>query len=693
MKNLIRLSLVALAINASFSLSAQAENTAIAVDTLETITVTATRTARRLMDSPLSSSVITSEQISQSSADSLADMLNDLPGIDITEAATAGMKRIQIRGEASRRVAILIDGQELTDHSSYGAPILLDPAMIQRIEVIRGTGSVLYGQKALGGVVNFITKKGGDKALQANISGSYNSATNGQQLSASAFGVSGDAEYRFSWSDNDHQDREIPHGTLDDTQFSSDSIMAYFAYNFDNHKIGVNYDQFNLVAEIATGMPNFSLNMPQRDREKISFFYDVVDLSTVLTKVHFDLYQQTIDRQFVQHMAMSVPGFPPSMSGNILLDTAIVEELKTDGFNGQLDFSLSKNHYMIAGFQYAKDVVDKNTHNNTTTTINLPGPMPPKVTTKDSISIENASLTTKALYLQDEWQINDDLIMTLGARQYWIESNLKSSTRLTKALNSGDDSKLVGSIAANYTLTNNSNVRALMSQGYGFPTLLQVAIGATAKGTYINPNPELRAETSDNLELGYRYQNGMLLVDATAFYTDAANYLRTVKCQGTQYICLNSDTDDIYINADSAISKGFELDMSMDFGAINTYLTTTWSKRSNKIGQFKTDNTGLPEVYGRIGVKYIEQSDMLGNYWINAYIRAASDADDNTSSRPQHFAGWGTVNLAVGSYFGDDDMMMVSLEATNLGGKTYTPASQSLIATGRSIQMKFTLQL
>ena len=131
----------------------------------------------------------------------------------------------------------------------------------------------------------------------------------------------------------------------------------------------------------------------------------------------------------------------------------------------------------------------------------------------------------------------------------------------------------------------------------------------------------------------------------------------------------------------------------MDFGAINTYLTTTWSKRSNKIDQFKTNKTGLPEFYGRIGAKYLEQSDMLGNYWVNAYIRAASDADDNTSSRPQHFAGWGTVNLAIGSYFGDDDAMMISLEATNLGDKTYTPASQSLIATGRSIQMKFTLQL
>ncbi len=183
MYNLARLSFIALVVNAGLIFSAFAQGeTSTDADSLETITVTATRTERRLMDSPLSSSVITSEQIETSTVDNLAELIRDVPGVEITEAATAGMKRIKIRGETSRRVAILIDGQELTDHSSYGAPLLLDPAMVERIEVVRGTGSVLYGQKALGGVVNFITKKGGDEAIQASVSASYNGATGGKKI-------------------------------------------------------------------------------------------------------------------------------------------------------------------------------------------------------------------------------------------------------------------------------------------------------------------------------------------------------------------------------------------------------------------------------------------------------------------------------------------------------------------------------
>ena len=258
-------SIIAVAISTALSFPVFANPDDSSVDQtldLETITVTATRTERRLMDSPLSSSVITSEEITMSSAASLADLLRDVPGIEITDAATAGMKRIKIRGESSRRVAVLIDGQELTDHSTYGAPLLLDPAMVERIEVIRGTGSVLYGQKALGGVVNFITKKGGDEPIQASLSASYNSATQGTQYSASAFGAVGDFDYRLSWSDSDHDNRETPDGELDNTAFANDSIMAYGAYNIGDHTIGLSYDQYNMNSEIATGIPNFELDRP-----------------------------------------------------------------------------------------------------------------------------------------------------------------------------------------------------------------------------------------------------------------------------------------------------------------------------------------------------------------------------------------------------------------------------------------------
>ena len=133
---------------------------------LEEVVVTGRRAPQIVMDSSASISVITETQLARSTASGLADVMRDVPGVQVTDAGQPGLKRIRIRGEESRRTAILIDGQEITDHWEVGTPLSLHPSMVERIEVMRGSGSVLYGPRALSGVVNFITRKGGNKPLQ-----------------------------------------------------------------------------------------------------------------------------------------------------------------------------------------------------------------------------------------------------------------------------------------------------------------------------------------------------------------------------------------------------------------------------------------------------------------------------------------------------------------------------------------------
>lgn len=77
----------------------------------------------------------------------------------------------------------------LTDHSAYGAPMLIDPSIIERIEVVRGPSSVLSGSNAIGGVVNIITKRGGEKALEGSLTATGFSATSGYSTSANLMGA------------------------------------------------------------------------------------------------------------------------------------------------------------------------------------------------------------------------------------------------------------------------------------------------------------------------------------------------------------------------------------------------------------------------------------------------------------------------------------------------------------------------
>lgn len=654
----------------------------------EYITVTATRTQRRFMESPVAIATVSAEDIQRSSADSVADTLQDIPGIQIADAATPGMKRITLRGESSLRVAILVDGQEITDHSTYGAPLLLDTSVVERIEVIRGTSSVLYGGKALGGVVNIITKKGGTEAIQASASVGYNSATNGQQLAATVYGNIAGFDYRIALSDNDHEDRETPDGKTDSTSFANNSQMFYLAKEFDDHTLGFTYEKFNLDSEIGTGMPNFTLDMPQRDRKKFAAFYQYENDGDILKKVKIDAYKQRIDRNFVQHIENSIP-LPPPKAMKIIVDTDIQEQLDTFGVNSQIDLELADNHYTIFGLQFTQDDLNKATESQVQRIVSIPSV--PDIIAKDlTSSIEDATLKTKAIYLQDEWRITQPLIVTAGLRHYWVDANLNATSKEGLSPTKNEDTKLIGSLAANYMLDQNSNVRVAYSQGYHYPTLLQIATGATAAGNYINPNADLKPETSDNIELGYRLSAGDWRLDSTLFYTDASNYITSRDCNTTSLSCINEE-DKIFINADKAETIGLELSVDYQLTEqVTPYINMTWLSREETYDSFITKDTGTPSLYGKVGVKLNGESELFTSYYMDAYIRAASSADIAYVDAPSEiFQSWQTLNLAFGAVLDDQEQYQVNVELSNILDEKYTPATQSLLAPGRAVMVKF----
>ncbi len=211
--------------------SAYAQETA-PMTWLDRITLVGTRTELAIKDNPRSVAVIDAKDIERRPTDSVAELLRDIPGVEVSDESVAGMKRLRIRGERSRRVTILVDGQEITDHSTYGTPILVDLYTIERIEVVKGPSSVLYGAKAIGGVVNITTKKGADKPIQAEAGGSYFSVSKGWQSWAAVSGNKNGFDYRLSASTYKHGNRVVPKGiysstgTLDDTSYNNRDIYG-----------------------------------------------------------------------------------------------------------------------------------------------------------------------------------------------------------------------------------------------------------------------------------------------------------------------------------------------------------------------------------------------------------------------------------------------------------------------------------
>jgi outer membrane receptor for ferrienterochelin and colicins len=139
---------------------------------LEEITVTGTRTEKRLKDTPVATEVITREEIENSSASTVTEILDDY-GLMFTSSAMGDY--IQMQGMGEGRILFLVDGRRMVGRIAQrinGETLPL--GNVERIEIVRGPQSALYGSDGIGGVINIITKKPGDTfTLQAAISNGF----------------------------------------------------------------------------------------------------------------------------------------------------------------------------------------------------------------------------------------------------------------------------------------------------------------------------------------------------------------------------------------------------------------------------------------------------------------------------------------------------------------------------------------
>ncbi|MDE2413604.1 MAG: TonB-dependent receptor plug domain-containing protein, partial [Comamonadaceae bacterium] len=135
---------------------------------LPAVTVTATMTEQDARTAPASVTVITAEDMAERNATDLLDAVRGAPGITLTGRQVGGRKTLALRGLEGKHTLTLIDGRRISasddviGHSDYQYGWLPISA-IERVEIIRGPMSALYGSEALGGVINIITKRPKDR--------------------------------------------------------------------------------------------------------------------------------------------------------------------------------------------------------------------------------------------------------------------------------------------------------------------------------------------------------------------------------------------------------------------------------------------------------------------------------------------------------------------------------------------------
>lgn len=655
-------------------------------DPLEEIVVTATRSEKLLMVNPYSVDVITGDDIVFSTHDQLADIVGKIPGILISDAGQAGQKRIRIRGEEARRVALLIDNQEFIDHREVGVPLLIDTNRIQRVEVVRSPASVLHGPRALGGVINVITRKQPDDSFDLDFKSTYNGATGGYTAGLQVAGwLSGKIDYRVGAARNHQGLRDTPEGEIERTAYDSESFHGYLSYVSNDHTAGMGHESFKSDSEVfvephirfTPPFRDFVIDAPQRDRKKLRIDYSYSPLGAFLQIIKTDGYRQISEREFNTFPSLTLaPGLD--------VDTSIftTSELETDGFNLQSDWQFGNDVSLVTGIQWIDDDIVQSRLRISATN---------GTQTSHEVQTDDAFLETFAGYAQFEWQLSDDVTLIPGLRVYRVDGELSSSNHFV-ILPDFDDHHTVASAALVYAPTDSTTYRVSYAEGYIHPSLFNLVVGAFAGSSFINPVPTLKPETSETFEIGYRHNAANWSLDAVAFYTRAQDYIDHVPCLATDD-CPGA-RDRIYKNIGEADTHGVELTLHIEYRDFVLDAGLTWLQREKNYEGVDTWDSGVPQLSGRISGSYAR------NLWQKPLIaeiavRFESDTNELVATRRggtmEKNPGYGVVDVEL--HYRPTESTSISLVAANLGNKKYHSATENLWAPGRHLRAKFSLSL
>lgn len=548
------------------------------VQELDTVVVTASGFEQDIKSAPASISVVTRQDLEEKSFSDLADALRDVEGIDVRGATgKTGNLNISIRGMPSEYTLVLIDGRrqntagDVTPNGFGDTSTGFIPPIsaIERIEVIRGPMSTLYGSDAMGGVVNIITRKVGKEwagavTLETQIEQNSDAADTNKAnfylsgpIVADKLGVAlrgsvlrrGDSNLEFGDGSNVSKRGPSPVNARNytlgtkftftptkDHDFWLDLDRSRQRYNNDDCQLG------NLDGQPQGCIPG--------NRVGIFGYQDVMrfnrDQAAIghTSRFTFGTLESSLMRNKTETLGRTVPPntrYRGDPGGERTLETT------NTVFDTKLVSPIGESHILTVGGQYWR------------------------ASMTDSLVTEKYKQDAYALFAEDEWSLTDDLMLTLGARYDHHDAfGSQVSPRGYLVWNPTDSWTLKGGV----------------SRGYKTPGLQQLHGGinsVSGQGTNINVgNPNLQPEVSTSTELGVHYDSLQgWAVGVTGFHNRIKDKISSTYC-GTTWIescsaalAVGASNDPSYpVNLDSATTQGVELTSRFNF-------TDDWSLRLN----------------------------------------------------------------------------------------------------------------
>ena len=533
---------------------------------------------QNIADAAASISVVTSKEIEKKSYTDVTDVLKNVPGVYVNGGGSN--QSISIRGMGADYTLYLVDGKPMQDNQAFspngshaGNPINFLPPLeaIERIEVIRGPASSLYGSNAMGGVINIITKKHSDK-VTANVNVEYIKADSSNKVNNDSRNTSAFINVPVV---KDLLSVQLSAGLLDTDESNFESSGALKAGSDPDYKrqnVGTKViltpDEHNTITagynykvQERTSNPGKSLPETSKKTYQKSLNYDY----GVSHEAKYDKIQVN---SYLNYEKSKNPTRANRRTGNGI-------EMDTITANTQGTYFFDTNSLTV-GANYKKENLEDGATNA----------MKENGVTNDSIM--KMQRYQWALFAEDTWSATDDLALTLSGR---YDNNEDFG---------GEFSPKAYAV---YSLTDNLNLKGGVTTGYKAPSLRQAASnfagisGGGGPAIAMVGNPDLKPEKSLSYETGIAYDNDNMGLSASLmlFQTNYKNKVQTKDSynpDGTKQTIYNGETYAggvrFYENVDKAEIKGIEL--TTDYQILDNLKyrhSYTYTNSEQKSGTYK----------------------------------------------------------------------------------------------------------
>ena len=636
----------------------------------ERVVVIATRTERPLADVAASVSAMDDIELQQQLVTELSDLFRYLPGLNVDQGGTRfGSTGISIRGIGDNRVAILLDGVPVPDQFkigsySHASRDLVELGLIQRVEILRGPASTLYGSDAVGGVVSFHTLAPADllrdSDRQMRIRASYDGSDDGRAVTA--IGALGNEQLALLLAVGERKGHERDHSASSEKQdhrdYQHQSALAHLSWQVNDHnavqllaeKTDKQSDSDNQsllgYARFATTTVLRGDDSATRDRYSLGWHYLGEDWQSNL-----NLFRQSLDSAQRTQEERRTPTAHTGYQRDFYYQ--VTASGLENHWTRPLQLANSTHHFGLgvaltdSEIREYRDGLQTNLLTGTSTHFILGEQMPLR-------DFPISDLRELAIYGHDEIRLSPawEVIPGLRYERYELNSRADAMWQADNPqteLADIDESALTGKLGVVWHLLPQQSLYLQYAEGFRSPPVEDANIGFYIPMLHFRalPNPALKPEQSQTVELGWRGRSGPHHWELNFFETRFEDFIESRVNLG-----VDPDTGDTLFqsqNITRARIRGIEAStdwqlLRAEAGVLALQASLFYGRGDNQ----QTDQplNSMPPRHGMLGVRW----ESAGAPWqvaLNSRFAGEKDRIDDSNSERYAVSGYAVFDTVL----------------------------------------------